>query len=77
MGEVVSATGETGDGKVVLDIWGGECCGDHLARFIRPKAEALRLAAQELDLGFLVNLRTEIAWGTFTEFDNRSAVSVH
>lgn len=57
--------------KVVLDIWGGECSCDHVARFIRPADEALRMAATDLAKGYLVNLRATLAWGGVKEFDER------
>ncbi len=57
---------------IVVDIWGGEDSGDHLARFLRPVDEALTIARTELAKGYLVNLRDEVAWGEFKEFDNRS-----
>lgn len=56
---------------IVVDIWGGEGSGDHLARFLRPVEEALQIARNELSKGYLVNLRDEIAWGSFKEFDER------
>jgi hypothetical protein len=56
---------------IVVDIWGGEGSGDHLARFLRPVDDALKSARTELAKGFLVNLRDEVAWGEFKEFDAR------
>lgn len=56
---------------VVLDVWGGPSSTEHLARFIRPRHEALQIADRELAAGFLVNLRQETAWGTSQEFDER------
>jgi hypothetical protein len=56
---------------IVVDIWGGEGSGDHVARFIRPLDQALQIARHELARGYLVNLRDEVAWGTFSEFDSR------
>lgn len=58
---------------IVVDIWGGEGSGDHLARFLRPVDDALEIARNELAKGYLVNLREEVAWGEFKEFDNRRA----
>lgn len=56
---------------VVVDIWGGENNMDHLARFLRPLEEALKIARNEVAKGYLVNLRSEVAWGREQEFDNR------
>lgn len=56
---------------IVVDIWGGENSGNHLARFIRPIEEALQVARNELMKGYLVNLRDEVAWGQCEEFDKR------
>lgn len=56
---------------IVVDIWGGEGSGDHVARFLRPMDDALGLARIELAKGYLVNLRDEVAWGEFKEFDTR------
>lgn len=58
--------------KVVIDIWGGDCHCDHLARFIRPLEEAMQIARNNLFKDYLVNLRTEISWGQKEEFDIRS-----
>lgn len=57
--------------NIVVDIWGGECHLDHVARFLKPLSEALQLAKFELASGFLVNLRRECAWGKDEEFDLR------
>jgi len=57
---------------IIIDIWGGELSQCHLARFIRPVSEALRIAKCNLERGFLVNLRRELAWVDFEEFDNRN-----
>lgn len=56
---------------IVVDIWGGEKSMDYLARFLRPVEEALQIARIELAKGYLVNLRDEVAWGEFEEFDSR------
>lgn len=56
---------------VVIDIWGGERNQEHLARMLRPIPEALKITQSELLDGFLVNLRREVAWGSFEEFDAR------
>lgn len=57
--------------KVVVDIWGGEDSQIFYARYIRPIENALEVAKEELERGYLVNLRTELAWGDFEEFDGR------
>lgn len=57
---------------ICVDIWGGFCSGDHLARYMLPVAEALQLAARALGSGFLVNLRKEVAW----EQDQNSDASI-
>ena len=56
----------------VLDVWGGYHSQDHLARYIRETDDALELSRQELRNGFLVNMRGDIAWGEFDEFDVRN-----
>jgi hypothetical protein len=58
-------------GKIVVDIWGGESSMDYLARFLRPLEEALQIARIELSKGYLVNLRDEVEWGGYEEFDSR------
>ena len=57
---------------IVVDIWGGEGSQDHMARYILPMDDALKLASNELQAGFLVNLRKEVAWGSYRNFDNRN-----
>jgi len=44
---------------------------DHVARYILPTEEALKLAAAELDDGFLVNLRASANFGPENNFDER------
>jgi len=44
----------------------------HMARFIREVEEALVIARRELGDGYLVNLRTEVVWGSEHEFDRRA-----
>ena len=56
---------------IVVDIWGGEGSGVHVARFLRSIDDALVIARTELAKGYLVNLRDEVAWGSFKEFDAR------
>ena len=59
--------------KIVMDVWGGHHSQDHVARFIRSIDDAFELSRSELRGGFLVNLRSEVAWGDFEEFDLRRA----
>lgn len=56
---------------IVVDIWGGSQSQDHVARYVAATDEALSLARQELDAGFLVNLRRDLAWGPDSNFDTR------
>lgn len=56
---------------VVMDIWGGEGSMDHVARFIRNFDDAVEMARAELRAGFLVNLREDVAWGEYKDFDER------
>jgi len=56
---------------ICVDIWGGNDSMEHLARYLLTKDEALQLAGNELEAGFLVNLRSEIAWGLEQNFDLR------
>jgi hypothetical protein len=57
----------------VVDIWAGENSQDFVARSILSIEEALAKAKKELLAGNLVNLRMDLAWGEFAEFDNRVA----
>lgn len=57
---------------IVVDIWGGENSSNHLARFLRSIEDALAIARTELAKGYLVNLRDEMAWGEWKEFDDRA-----
>lgn len=59
--------------RIVLDIWGGEQHCEHLARYILPVEDALTVARRELEAGFLINLRREVAWGGYLPFDWRFA----
>lgn len=59
---------------IVIDIWGGRKSSFHMARFLRPIEEAMRIARDEVVNGYLVNLRGELAWGAFHEFDSRLPV---
>ncbi len=59
---------------IVVDVWGGEGSQNHLARFLLPINEALIMTRNELKMGNLVNLRKEIAWGSYKNFDNRLTV---
>lgn len=57
---------------IVVDIWGGYHSAEHLARFIRPLDIALKIAEDELKGGYLVNLRADLAWGEYTDWDDRT-----
>lgn len=59
---------------IVLDVWGGDCSQDHVARYILATDEALTLARNELEAGFLVNMRADAAWGSYRNFDLRVIV---
>lgn len=59
---------------VCLDVWQGEFSENHVARYILPLNEALTLASHELTEGNLINLRKEINWGKFENFDLRIGV---
>jgi hypothetical protein len=61
-------------GKIVIDIWTGERHQEHCARFIRNYKDALVIARDELEAGNLVNLRNEVAWGDYEDFDNRTVI---
>lgn len=56
---------------IIFDVWGGEYSQDHVARYIVSVDEALSLARHELQQGYLVNLRAELAWGPYQPFDHR------
>lgn len=60
--------------KVVIDVWGGENCSDHLARFHRTMNAALKLALREIQAGYLVNMaqveNTDLKIDDF-DFDKR------
>ena len=58
--------------SIVIDVWGGTDSMDHLARFHRTWADAIQIAKRELEAGFLVNMRSETAWGPEKDFDKRS-----
>ncbi|WP_318911473.1 hypothetical protein [Shinella zoogloeoides] len=45
---------------------------DHVARFILPLDEALPWAKNELEAGFLINLRSDLAWRRYEMFDLRA-----
>lgn len=55
----------------VLDVWGGRDSEEHIARYILTIHDAVLLAELEVQSGFLVNLRAEVAWGGFVNFDKR------
>lgn len=59
-----------------LDVWGGECSGDHLARGHYALDDPAWVARQRLELrdGYLVNVRALGAgegWGPTEDFDLR------
>lgn len=56
---------------VIVDIWGGDCSRDHVARFVRPIDEAIEIARVELLRGYLVNLRADAEFGPDGDFDDR------
>lgn len=60
--------------RIVLDVWGGECSMEHVARFLPTIADCWPLAERELRAGFLINMRSEIAWGAMTPFDDREDI---
>jgi len=57
--------------RIVLDVWGGECACDHIARFLPKMPDAFVIAERELQAGYLVNMRAEVAWGGLVPFDDR------
>ncbi len=58
--------------NVLVDVWGGDNHQEHVARYVCCMDKALQIARNELAMGYLVNLRTEIKWGPDTQFDNRT-----
>lgn len=59
---------------IIIDVWedsGPGAGGDHVARFVRPTEEALRLITKEMRHGFHINCRMEDAPADFSEHDNR------
>jgi hypothetical protein len=60
--------------RIVLDVWGGECSMDHVARHLPTYGTCWALAEKELRAGYLVNLRQTAAWGSMTPFDDRDGV---
>lgn len=64
-----------------FDVWGGECSCDHLARYhyaIDDHAWINR-QRQELDAGYLVNVRTlgqGEGWGGSEDFDARTPLAI-
>lgn len=61
--------------NVVVDVWGGENSGEHVARAMLSVPLALQMAEMELRAGYLVNLRGTVGWGPEQDFDKRSAQS--
>lgn len=60
--------------RVVLDIWGGYMSTTHMARFLPTIDDCWDIARREIEAGFLVNIRQEIAWGKLTPFDSRTGL---
>lgn len=58
----------------VVDIWGGPLSQEYVARYIFKVdkfADVCIFIEKELSDGNLVNVRTEIAWGSDENFDTR------
>lgn len=60
--------------RIVLDVWGGDHSMDHVARFLPTIECAWEIAERELQAGYLINLRQELAWGGLTPFDEREDI---
>lgn len=56
---------------IICDVWGGEFSQEHVARYVLDLDEALKLASAEISDGYLVNLRSEVTWGGYVNFDDR------
>lgn len=56
---------------ICVDVWGGYASQDLVARYLLPMSEAIVLARSELDAGYLINMRKEMAWGKEENFDSR------
>lgn len=54
-----------------MDIWGGKLSENHVARYILSIDEALSKSKSELIAGYLINLRCDLAWGDYSQFDDR------
>lgn len=60
---------------IVVDVWIGEMHQNLAARFcVETIEEAFDITKEELKIGNLINLRTDVAWGTEQNFDTRSGV---
>lgn len=60
--------------KVLIDVWDGEFGDKHVARFLRSRSEALKLADREVQAGFFVNLLQAdgiTIQGDLIDFDKR------
>lgn len=60
--------------RIVLDVWGGDQSMDHVARYLPSLNDCWPLAEREIEAGYLVNLRAEVAWGNITPFDSREQI---
>jgi len=63
------------DTRIILDVWGGECSMEHVARYLPTITEAWTVAEAELRAGYLINLRAEAAWGEIKTFDDRAGAA--
>lgn len=59
--------------RIVMDVWGGEGSVDHVARYVRHFDDAIEISRDELRRGFLINMRSDAAWGDYEEFDSRKS----
>lgn len=60
--------------KVLIDVWAGEHGDKHVARFLRNRSDALKLADREVQAGFFVNLLQADGFtdhGDLIDFDKR------
>lgn len=64
----------SGDRRIIMDVWGGPKSQEHIARFVRTIDDALEMSKEELDHGYLINLREEAGWGEYKDFDLRPKI---
>lgn len=57
-------------GKIILDIWGGELSGEFMARKVCDFDEAVAISRRALDMGYLINMRRDLAWGEYKDEDD-------